>query len=780
MFENFWHKKEKPFQGFGGFGGGATGLGLGAGAAPFEATGGSANAPGNGYKYHTFYNSSPFAVPGPGPGNFEVTSGTRECYVMVLGGGGGAGHADGAASSGGGAGGMCYHSSFELGPGTYAVTIGDGGPISNTSGGHVKGGNPGASSTFIGPGSSFTMTGQGGKGGHAPNGSINPNWNTETGCGCGNLGPQPSGWTSTAGQPTCPQPGVPAGYVNLGWPGGRVDPTSYFTYIADQMNTLGGAGGGCGGAGGGLRDTKVRGAQNPVMPTPQRGYGDYHAQTGGSGWVAPEILEYAQVFGPNWPHISGASPQENQYGGGGSGSMGTYNSGPGDSPYGTQYGSPGLGPPPGSYNPPLGNRYGATSGYGGGGFGAIPVTPSSRPIGVPLGRRTGTDWLGGGGVAGPAPSPPTGPTHPQCMAGAGGSGLVVIAYVDVENGGSEWNSNTTTAPVAIWGGGGAGGQGNSVGGGGAYYSATLNLTAGTYTFVVGSSGCPDGSPEDVSNAGYGGAPARDGGGGGGGGYTACMRKDFTPTGDPVNFKGMGSNTSYSPNGPERNAVTGPNAAPYADLAMVQQHSILVVGGGGGAGESGPPLGGGGGGGYAAGLPAAKVGGTWPFVGGGEGGQLDRGGVGGTGGTGTGRAGIWMCGGWAGGVTDGASSGGGGYFGGGQGCGQSGGSNTELSGGGSGHIDPEYASPGASGENGNPGIASPNPGYAGGQSSPLFPGSAGRGGYGQPNANVGAGAFVFGPHTGTMTVVPPGGSPESIPGPAGKVYNTAGVYKLIVS
>ena len=767
MLPNSWFKKEKPLPTMMGMGGGATGLGFGSGATPFEATGGQQNGitPGNGYKYHTFYN--------PGPGTFEVTQGVRECHVMVLGGGGAGGGGPSAADGGGGAGGMCYHNSFELGPGTYAVTIGTGGPVTNVAGGHIKEGNPGTDSTFIGPGSSFTMTGQGGKGGYAPN--WGPVWGTMTGCGSGNIGNKPSGWAVTAGQPTCPQPGVPAGYVNLGWPGGRCDPTAYFTY--DSINTYGGGGGGCGGAGGGLRDTKVRGAQNPEMPSPQRGYGDFHNGTGGSGWVAPEILEYAQVFGPVAPTVDGASPQNNQYGGGGSGAVGTYNSGPGDSPYGTEYGGggsnggPGIGPPPGSYAPPFGHRFPGSSGYGGGGYGIpSPTIPSTRPLSIPSGRRNGTDKLGGGGCQGDDDKP---------HQGTGGSGLVVIAYVDVENGGSEWNSNATTAPVAIWAGGGAGGQGNSVGGGGAYYSATLNLTAGTYTFVVGSGGCPDGSPEDVSNAGYGGAPAPDGGGGGGGGYTAIMRRDFTPTGTAINFKGMGSNTSYSPNGPERNAVTGPNAAPYADLAMIQQHSILVVGGGGGAAESGPTLGGGGGGGYAAGLPAAKVGGTWPFVGGGEGGQLDRGGVGGTGGTGTGRAGIWMCGGWAGKLTDGAASGGGGYFGGGQGCGQSGGDNTELSGGGSGHIDPEYASPGASGENGNPGIASPNPGYGGGQSSPLFPGSAGRGGYGQPNANIGAGAFVFGPHSGNLAVTPPGGSPAAVP-TSGQAFNTAGVYKLVVS
>ena len=71
------------------------------------------------------------------------------------------------------------------------------------------------------------------------------------------------------------------------------------------------------------------------------------------------------------------------------------------------------------------------------------------------------------------------------------------------------------------------------------------------------------------------------------------------------------------------------------------------------------------------------------------------------------------------------------------------------------------------------------GYAGGTTDPLYPGSAGRGGEGYPNGNVGAGAFVFGPHSGTLAVTPPGGSPTSVPS-SGQAFDTAGVYKLVVS
>ena len=79
MLGNFWHKKEKPFQGFGGFGGGATGLAGAGGANNMEATGGTTNEPGNGYKYHMFRHptvggdGSNFVVDKVGPGAIPFT-----------------------------------------------------------------------------------------------------------------------------------------------------------------------------------------------------------------------------------------------------------------------------------------------------------------------------------------------------------------------------------------------------------------------------------------------------------------------------------------------------------------------------------------------------------------------------------------------------------------------------------------------------------------------------------------------------------------------------------
>ena len=83
MVGNQWFKKEIPFMGFIGFGGGATGLGNAGAAEAWSMTGGNTNAlsPGNGWTYHTF----------TAPGNLEVTGpagDTIECEVFMMGGGG--------------------------------------------------------------------------------------------------------------------------------------------------------------------------------------------------------------------------------------------------------------------------------------------------------------------------------------------------------------------------------------------------------------------------------------------------------------------------------------------------------------------------------------------------------------------------------------------------------------------------------------------------------------------------------------------------------------------
>ena len=91
MFFGNWFKKEAPFQGLTGFGGGATSLSLGGGAAETQASGGSETTyteptNGNTYQSHKFTS----------PGNFVITSLGSSPYdgsfdLLIVGGGGGAG-----------------------------------------------------------------------------------------------------------------------------------------------------------------------------------------------------------------------------------------------------------------------------------------------------------------------------------------------------------------------------------------------------------------------------------------------------------------------------------------------------------------------------------------------------------------------------------------------------------------------------------------------------------------------------------------------------------------
>ena len=123
---------------------------------PFEATGGASYVPGDGYKYHYFATV--------GDSSFTVV-GSSTCDVFVVGGGGGgaAGSNNGGfGGGGGGAGGIAYKSGLEIGPGTYTVTVGNGG-LGGThwsSGGNAVNGDD---STFDAPGAGpFPFVGKGG------------------------------------------------------------------------------------------------------------------------------------------------------------------------------------------------------------------------------------------------------------------------------------------------------------------------------------------------------------------------------------------------------------------------------------------------------------------------------------------------------------------------------------------------------------------------------------------------------------------------------------------
>ena len=117
---NNWHKKEKPFAGFAGFGGGATGLAFAGGSGGIDATGGTkipAEDSGNGYTYHVFILAT--------NANFQVNSlpGDATVEILCIGGGGSGGYFYG---SGGGAGGAVHSTSFPITTGTYHAYAGAG------------------------------------------------------------------------------------------------------------------------------------------------------------------------------------------------------------------------------------------------------------------------------------------------------------------------------------------------------------------------------------------------------------------------------------------------------------------------------------------------------------------------------------------------------------------------------------------------------------------------------------------------------------------------------
>ena len=206
---NNWFKKEKPFVGFAGFGGGATGLAfVGGGEAGLTATGGIISEYTSGsdfYRAHIF--TSPGTLNVTEPGSF----GDIAEVLVVAGGGGGGTHSGG----GGGAGGLLLYGSpngsktangagRELVAGrTYPVVVGDGGV-----GGHGSWPNPpdsiggdGVDSSFNDPGGpNFVATGGGGGGNQS-----SPGRPGGSGGGGGRVNP---GGTGVSGQ------GTNGGYPN--------------------------------------------------------------------------------------------------------------------------------------------------------------------------------------------------------------------------------------------------------------------------------------------------------------------------------------------------------------------------------------------------------------------------------------------------------------------------------------------------------------------------------------------------------------------------------------
>jgi hypothetical protein len=181
MLENLWHKKEKPYQGIGGYGGGIGALvmtsapGALTGPGGMVATGGITQdyspSPTVHYRSHTFYS----------PGTFEVSflsnlPGTYPDAVdlLVIGGGGGGGSRFG---GGGGGGAFQTHSETLSSTGNYTMTVGAGG-----AGGYGSEAWPGNDGTIggtttagigpvVSPGGGYGGGGDNRPGGDSPGGS---------------------------------------------------------------------------------------------------------------------------------------------------------------------------------------------------------------------------------------------------------------------------------------------------------------------------------------------------------------------------------------------------------------------------------------------------------------------------------------------------------------------------------------------------------------------------------------------------------------------------------
>ena len=227
-----------------------------------EASGGTTNEPGNGFKYHTFTSS----------GSFVVSAGGEVELLLVAGGGGSAN----SYNSGGGGGGVVYHEALSLTTKTHPITIGSGGANPNANGGDSTfNGHPEGNITAKGGGGGTNFAGPAGKDGGSGGGAEG----TET-------NPAGEGIQPAQNPAYSPDPNFNQ-YGNDGGAG-----------------TTGGAYSAAGGGGAG-------GSAPPAGPGPGAG------GQGGDGIAIPGF-EYPLVgLSPLTPQAN--SPGNNQYGAGGGG-----------------------------------------------------------------------------------------------------------------------------------------------------------------------------------------------------------------------------------------------------------------------------------------------------------------------------------------------------------------------------------------------------------------------------------------------------------------------------
>ena len=304
-----WHKKEKPFLGYGGFGGASTGLAFGgAASSAVKATGGTAVEPGNGYVYHVFTSSGAIVADGADVNNCD--------WLVVAGGGAGGEYYGG----GGGAGGYRTHSpnagplhtptNLNLTSTPINITVGNGsssnsaqgsgsslGPIASAGGGggEVGGGGAGGGTTGGSGGGGGPTNGGGTHPGFAGNvPAVNPPQGNPGGTGY-HVGNYPSGGGGGAGSPG----GTAGNNAGDGGPGGNGYPNPDFAapHIAPALTAAG------------VPTAQVTAFTNAVRPT-----GLY---AGGGGGISGSLTDGSP--GPGGGGAGGTGSGVNYTGGGGGG-----------------------------------------------------------------------------------------------------------------------------------------------------------------------------------------------------------------------------------------------------------------------------------------------------------------------------------------------------------------------------------------------------------------------------------------------------------------------------
>ena len=462
MLNNSWFKKQKPFLGFSGFGGGGQGIVLGGASGPtIEASGGIlseyTDPAGDIYRAHIFV----------GPGDFTVTDivGDGEIEYMLVAGGGGGGSVNGpeipwsspanVTSSGGGAGGfmtnvpgtpLSYSNPVTVEVATYQIIIGYG----------ARSGSNRAPTNGRG--------GRGMRGGDTSFGGAGiPTWNhlDASGGGGGGSGTDQGGpgvYGGSGGGGTAIYPTFPNGGSTRGVGAANKSPT--YGELSPAQGHVGGASAptsGAAGGGGGAAGAGVAGATGQPSAGNDGNGGDGAQMTIEDGTTT--------VY----------------YGGGGGG--------------GTSSGPPGAHSPlPGGagYHGPTDPEF---NNYGRGGFASIPSSGPSpsrkkKAIDDSAGTPGGHGFGGGGGGAAQAG-----------RGGTGGHGCCIIRYKISKTTGS---SKATGGLISYY-------PGSPISPTGAVIHTFR--APGTFTTPASfSENC------DVWMIGGGGAGGGGGGGGGGAGY----------------------------------------------------------------------------------------------------------------------------------------------------------------------------------------------------------------------------------------------------------------------